>query len=189
MSEQKENMCLKKRKKGRGFFFYACDGLAFNLPWAHHISRAVHTIWCAELQLQLIWSKHLSCITRWSFPLLPACESQSPNWFISSPAGIQGGHFLAQTFELSISGGGWSYAHWSYTAWTQVHGHATCRVGHLWGLPLLNCLGLKTVSNNLTTQRHTGPVWSVCWANWKTRFPPLLRKSTSVQTILCSIYD
>lgn len=36
--------------------------------------------------------------------------------FITSPAGIQGGHFLAQIYELSISGGGWSFPHRGYTA-------------------------------------------------------------------------
>lgn len=151
MLKQKDNMCLKEED-----FSYACD-----LSWAHHISRAVHTIWCAELQLQLIWNTHLSCITRWRFPLLPACESQSPSRFMSSPAGIQGGHFLAQTFELSISGGGWSCAHLRSTAWAQVHSHASRHVGHLWGSPLLNWLSLKTVSLKLTTQRHPRP-WLIC---------------------------
>lgn len=36
--------------------------------------------------------------------------------FISSPAGIQGGHFLAHIYELSVLGGGWSLVGRSYTA-------------------------------------------------------------------------
>lgn len=87
------------------FFLYACAALAFGPPRC--LSKHMNACEPVYIQstfpepytlhdvLEKIWSQHLSCDV--SDPL-PVREEASPNLFISSPAVIQGGHFLAPIY-------------------------------------------------------------------------------------------
>lgn len=117
-----------------------------------------------KLQLQLIWSKHLSCVTPSAGVLncvqpvnhrAPTCLSPPP---LASEEGIS---WHTYVWKCPISGGGWSFVCWSYM---HLRHAVKFTVMPLAMLPAISEVNLRfpdsaraAVSNKPTSQRHPGP--------------------------------